>query len=586
MNSARAFLLLLFFLLFFLFSQFFILNSSFFIFASCSSTDYDCQIAELQKELDARREAHEKNKITLKEYESELVRINKRLASLDVKLSKLEEEIKEQEFDLAFQEELLAQRVRSYYIKRQDFSLLSLLFSSDNAQELSRELGLRQQVANQDKQFISKLAKELLELKKNKKALEKSKISLASLKKQVSSQAEFMRGEVEKTEAFFAQILKKQEELRALKAGGFQISVGEVPPADDPASRPDYDPGFSPAFAVFSFGAPHRKGMSQYGAFGRAKNGQGYQDILRAYYGDVEIRKMSMPGSINTSVGTMPFENQYLLGIAEMPTKWANEGGFEALKAQAVAARSYALSYVGWRIGSPTVKGSICVSESCQVYSSSKASSPGQWAEAVRQTEGEVLVSRISGEVVNSWYASTAGGYIYSYSSLGHTTPGFWDTPRGRDGWTDEAWEKVGGSPWFYKAWYRKRSGDSCGRAHPWLNQEEMADILNALLIYKNDEGAVSHLSSLDASSCFGTQISDTWDMAKVRQEAGKHGGPITRIDSISVTYSDNGYTAELRFYTDKGEKKFSGDDFKYIFNLRAPAAIGLKSRLFNIMKK
>jgi len=26
--------------------------------------------------------------------------------------------------------------------------------------------------------------------------------------------------------------------------------------ADDPASRPDYNPGFSPAFAAFSFGAP------------------------------------------------------------------------------------------------------------------------------------------------------------------------------------------------------------------------------------------------------------------------------------------------------------------------------------------
>ena len=64
-----------------------------------------------------------------------------------------------------------------------------------------------------------------------------------------------------------------------------------MPLADDPASRPDFNPGFSPAFAAFSFGAPHRKGMSQYGAWGRAKSGQSAEDILRAYYGGVEIKK-------------------------------------------------------------------------------------------------------------------------------------------------------------------------------------------------------------------------------------------------------------------------------------------------------
>jgi len=572
------------FIFIFLFTFFFFFFSS--VSATCPPTDYDCQIAELQRELDARREAHDKNKISLQEYEQELVRINQRLAALEVKLGALEDEIKGQELNLAFQEELLAQRVRSYYIERQRFSLLLLLFSSESAQELTRELGFRLQVASQDRRLIGELSRELLDLKNDKASLEKSKSSLAGLKNQVGSQAEFMRGEVEKTEAFFAQILAKQGELRALKAGGFQTSVGEVPPADDPASRPDYNPGFSPAFAAFSFGYPHRKGMSQYGAFGRAKSGQSYQDILRAYYGDVEVRKVGMPGSINTSVGAMAFEGRYLLGIAEMPTKWADEGGFEALKAQAVAARSYGLSYVGWRMSSQSVKGSICVTESCQVYTHSKANNPGRWGDAVRATEGEILVSRSSGEVVNSWYASTAGGYLYSYSSLGHRTPGFWDTPRGRDGWTNEAWEKVAGSPWFYKAWYRKRSGSSCGRSHPWLNGEEFADLLNALLIYKADEGAVSHLSSLDAQSCFGKEISDTWDMGRVAQEAGKYGGPVTRVDSISVTYSNDGYTQQVSFSTDKGTKPFSGDDFKYIFNLRAPGAIGLKSRLFNLMKK
>ena len=31
--------------------------------------------------------------------------------------------------------------------------------------------------------------------------------------------------------------------------------------------------------------------MSQYGAFGRAKSGQNYEAILKAYYGDIKIEK-------------------------------------------------------------------------------------------------------------------------------------------------------------------------------------------------------------------------------------------------------------------------------------------------------
>ncbi|MFZ5365849.1 MAG: SpoIID/LytB domain-containing protein [Patescibacteria group bacterium] len=560
----------------FLLSSFFFLFTP--VFAECPPTDYDCQIAQLQKEYDARREAHEKNKISLSEYEKELTNINKKLASIEIKLKNLELEIKEREVDLAFQGELLAVRVRSFYIKSRQFSPILVLLSSRSAQELRRELAFRQQAVNFDRKVITQVSLDLASLNQDKKTLMKSKSSLSSLKKQVDEQVKFYRGEVEKTEAFFAQILAKQQELQALKAGGFATSVGEVPPADDPASRPDFNPGFSPAFAAFSFGAPHRKGMSQYGAFGRAKAGQNAEEILRAYYGDVRIETRESPSTISTAVGTLPFEDNYMKGIAEMPSSWADEGGYEALKAQAIAARTYALT-----AGKP-----ICITEACQVYSSTKVVNPAasRWHQAVSETRNKVIVSNSTGNLISSWYASTSGGYIFSYSSLGHSTPGFWDTSRGRDGWTDESWEKKAGSPWFYKAWYRKRSGDACGRSHPWLTQEEFADILNSLLIYKGNPGDVSHLSSLDAKSCFGKEISETWDMGKVREEAGKYGGSISRIDSVSVVYSNDGYTQTVSFGTNIGTKSFSGEDFKYIFNLRVPAAIGLKSSLFNLMKK
>ena len=59
-----------------------------------------------------------------------------------------------------------------------------------------------------------------------------------------------------------------------------------------------------------------------------------------------------------------------------MSDKSVKEKVVEAIKAQAVAARTYALSYVGWGGGKDTPGNTICTSESCQVYNSSKTNNP------------------------------------------------------------------------------------------------------------------------------------------------------------------------------------------------------------------
>jgi len=542
------------------------------VYAQCPATDFDCQIAELQKEYDSRKDAHEKNKSDLASYKKQLVTIQKKLLELDKKLKETEKEISQREIDLGVQQELLSTRVREMYKRSRELTLLTVLFSSDSISDLSQGLALRRRAAQQDWQIVTTTSQKIATLKKDKETLKRNQISSTALKEQVDKQAKFLEGEVEKTESFFSQIKAKQSELLALKAGGFSTSVGDVPPADDPASRPDYNPGFSPAFAAFSFCAPHRKGMSQYGAYGRAKAGQSAEDILHAYYGGIEIKKDYSTG-INiriTGYGTVDIET-YVKRIYEMPGSWGDNGGFEALKAQAVAARSYALAYTN------DGNGSICATESCQVYK--PANKGGKWEEAVNATRGWVLVA--GGKPFSAWYASTAGGYTFSYSNNGHSTPGLWDTPSGRSGWTGEAYEKVASSPWFYKAWYRTRSNVTYGRSHPWLTMEEFTDIINALLIYKGNPSDVTHLSFLDSG------VSDTWSMAKVKEEAGKYDGPVTSISgNPEVVYSNDGYTAKIYFETNKGRKEFTGEEFKYVFNLRAPGAIGIKSSLFNIMRK
>src|SRR3972149_10458795 len=100
--------------------------------------------------------------------------------------------------------------------------------------------------------------------------------------------------------------------------------------------------------------------MSQYGARGRAENLQTYRQILSAYYGKEPVNK-DTSGDILADGISMNFEDRYLLGIAEMPSNWHSE----ALKAQAVAARTYAYRY--------KVEGkSICTTQSYQVFKQSK----------------------------------------------------------------------------------------------------------------------------------------------------------------------------------------------------------------------
>ena len=196
-----------------------------------------------------------------------------------------------------------------------------------------------------------------------------------------------------------------------------------------------------------------------------------------------------------------------------------------------------------------------------------------------------VVVSNATNDVVSTRYASTAGGYLYSYTSVGHTTPGIWDTSCGSQNcWTDEAWEKKAGSPWFYKGWYKSRSGSNCGRSHPWLTQEEMADILNAVVVYQSGQGT-EHILPVDYVSCFG-KSGEPWSKEEMKREAGSRGGAVTTISGVEVTYGTDGKTNRLVFGTNRGSFAVSGEEFFTVFNLRTPGRLALKSKLFNIEKK
>lgn len=561
-----------------IFKYFFLSILFLFVFSHSCHADLDSDIAKLSEEIAQIDKAISPLKKETTDLSGKINNAKVQIASAEKQMIILNDRILEKNVDLEVQNTLLGERVRQYYINSRKFNPLIIFIENGQGSDLIRQYNWYQSVISRDRNLITTYSNDLVTLNQNKTSLEVQKTKIAEIKKNLESRFGFLSGEIKKAEEHKAELSKKQQALIAEKTAMFNTSVGDISSSDDPASRADYNPGFSPAFALFSFGAPHRKGMSQFGAYGRSKNGQNYETILKAYYGDIKIEKIDTPGSINTTVGNLPFEDNYLVGIAEMPAKWGEDGGMEALKAQAIAARTYALAYTNFG------QKSICVTESCQVYKSSRYNSPGKWKEAVEQTRGMVIKSNKTGKIFSTMYASTAGGAIYSYTSVDHTTPQIWDTKCGNQGcWPNESYEKIAGSSWYYKGWYKSRSNNAYGRSHPWLNNEEFCDIVNAVIYFSKTNDS-SHLSQ--NQNCMQGCDSNAWSRDELRRQVEGKGGPISTVSSVSVDYSTSGVTKTVNIATDKGNLNFNAETFKEIFNLRSPGAIALKSALFNIEKK
>jgi len=533
------------------------------------------KIAKCQEAWNQMETAKKPHADALRKMEAEIAAFQKRIGLIEADLTKKAQAIKQGERDLAGFFALAGRRIRQFYIRSFLTNPLTTFLATTNIGSLLRSMVYSQSVTNQDKRSITLTALSVKDLEEKKQSLETERQTLSYLKTETDRRAVSVRKLVGEAEAYQSQLTgiiatltTQQRNILNARSGTFTTSVGDVPLADDPNAAPSFNPGFSPAFAGFSFGAyTHKKGMSQYGAKGRAESGQSYQDILRAYYGKTPVNKDTGGNIFVAGTGSVNFEDYYLLGIAEMPSSFPQE----ALKAQAVAARSYAYRY-------KTSGQTICTTQSCQVFSSSKANNPpGEWRQAVVDTRGQVV------EDVVAYYSSTTGGYLLTMG---------WDTKCGSQNcWTGEAYEKIAGSPWFYKGWYTAdyyNSSAKCGRNHPWLNQEEFTDILNAWLVRKNGSGddAKRILPTTINSCSIGGANGDPYSISELRDRANALGGAFTSVGSTRVTYNSGGYTENVILDTDKGSITIAGSEFKETFNLRAPGYISIRSSLFNLEKK
>ena len=532
------------------------------------------ELEEITKDLENLKKELSLKEINYQQLNNQLENIRLKIKGLESEIIKKEQEVKKGEKALVYQKTLLNEKARSYYRNTNKNSLLLIgLFVGENFSNSLKSFFYQQNLMNQDKETIIKIVlyiKKIGELKKN---LEEEKNQLFVLKQEVDNQAEILNQQIVQTKTKIAQLSARQQQLIAEKQAslGISRSASSLGRCDSDLTN-GRDPGFSPKFGFFTFGVPNRVGMNQYGAYGRANAGQNHETILRAYYNFDSLEKTDINIIINVEgYGSYSLED-YVKRIYEVPSSWP----IEVLKAQAIAARSYAFAY--------TNKGerSICATERCQVFKPDPKR--GAWEQAVNETAGVVMVQ--SGNPIKAWYSSTHGGYVFSSADIG------WSATS----WTKRVNDFEGGissfselqqkaydrdSPWFYCNWGSRPEYNKTA----WMRQEEVADIVNVILLVKNDLSTRDNLYQTDKPNPLGKE---SWSYERVKIELKNRGiRPYNYVSEISVSADFNqGKSISVNILGDGGSVSFSASEFKDWFNLRAPANIQIVGPLYNVEKR
>ncbi len=532
------------------------------------------QIANLNDELNKSVAATKPLQSELDKIQKQMVSIKNQVAAIDTDSKLKRKQIDDGFRELAEKEALITATIRNFYVKSYHDSPFLIFFSVGDAFEITQALAYQRAKTRQDKAIITNIALTITDLEKKKVLLEQQEKFLTAARVNLDQQSKKLDKVVQEAQGYqkeltgkIAALSAEQQAIVNAKSGSFTFSLNDGESADEYLSSAkgfrESAPGGS--FALFSFGAyTHRNGMSQYGAKARADQGQSVEDILKAYYPNATLKKdYAVTGTITVDGhGSMSFEDQYLQGIYEMPGTWH----VNALKAQAIAARTFAIKRTN------NGQSSICTTEACQVFKNTPKG--GAWQQAVNETKGWVLVDS-GGNPVSTQYASTHGGFS--------NTAG-WDTTDGSGGsnFIDKSYEKLGGSPWLYKAWWREHysnAGATCGRSNPWLNATEMADIVNAAVALKTSGIETSRITPI-TTACWG---GNPYSMDELRNLVSGKGG-ISAATSVSVTQG-NGSTNSVTI----NGISMSGSEFKQAVALRAPGYVRIPQSgfaFFNIEQK
>ncbi len=559
-----------------------------------SQAYYDClgrSIDDLNSQLQASVNATKPLQSQVDNLSKQLESLQGQITAAEGKIRNLSDSITLREHSIANQYVILAIKVRDYYKKMQLYNPFMVFLSSGRASDVVRGLAYRAISVDDDKNLIVNITNDIIQLEADKKQVEAGKQQLAALQAKLDTQKAFFDKQIASAQSWQAQLSNqiaslsaKQQAFLAAKLAGLNIPLYALSGGGCSSDLTNgKDPGFSGGFGFFTFGVPNRVGLNQYGAWGRAKAGENDEQILHAYYNFDSISGVDTGTTIRVNNGNGINQGSviwsgsiedYVKRVYEVPDSWTDNGN-AALKAQAIAVRSYVLA------ATDNGANSICANQYCQVFKTDPKG--GNWDSAVSGTSGQVMLQ--GGKPIKAYFSSTHGGYVYATADLsGWSSTSFTkraiDTPSGSvssiSDLRSNAYDRD--SPWFYCDW----GGRSQYGGTAWLKPSEMADIVNVILLAKQDSSAQSHLSQPDKPNPEGV---DTWDAGTV---AGKLGGSAySTVDSVSMNFDfGSGKTTSVTVSGSGHTNTFDANTFKDYFNLRAPSNIQIVGPLYNVERR
>ena len=541
------------------------------------------RIAKCWEAMDQITKAEQPSLNALKQMESDIQSIQTRLSVISTNLIKEEASITQEEAQMSQLLQLTYKRVDVLYRRTVTYNPLMPFLTSTNVGAVLRAFAYQQVVIDDNKKSIAQTAIALQNLEDRKAKLVAEQASLTSLKAETDARAVKVRQLIAGVEAYkqqltgiIAQLSARQQAYLAQKLAGLNIPLFAIS-GGGCSSDIGKSPGFSGGFGFFTYGVPNRVGLDQYGAWGRAKAGQDYDTILHAYYNfdgyqnqDATIKVNNGNGINQGSVIWSGSLEDYVKRVYEVPDSWTDNNS-AALKAQVIAIRSYVLAATN------NGNDSICATQQCQVFQTNDKG--GNWDAAVDATAHIVMVQ--GGSPIKAFFSSTHGGYVFATGDLsGWSATSFTkravDTTGPVASFSDlqsKAYDRD--SPWFYCDWGSRSQYNGTA----WLKPDELADIINVILLAKQDSSAQTHLVQTDRPNPDGT---DTWDAATVQSKLGSSAYHTISGISIGADFS-TGRTTSVTVSGDAGTQTFDGNDFKTYFNLRAPANIQIVGPLFNV---
>lgn len=268
------------------------------------------------------------------------------------------------------------------------------------------------------KQELANLEKKNEELKQRKIALENQIAYYNSILNNSYSSIYSLQSTAQNIEEQLTNLTKEQQDAFTYESW-ILSQQNQVPPSTPQDTPPASGGTTAQSFYFGGVGRDlyqgHGVGMSQWGAYGMALNGYSYSNILTYYYTGVTLTPGYETFNLNVSgYGLLNIED-YVSGLGEIPDKAcgttsqveSNPAKYvvdnpntswdcwpeETIKAQIIAARTYAIHYVWYK--SP----SICTSAACQVYVGGNGK---RWASD--ETKGIVLT--YGGNMIEALYSS------------------------------------------------------------------------------------------------------------------------------------------------------------------------------------